>query len=237
MDDIITLNKSFKKYVSRKKKYYNKLFIVYSKKNNYNIDSDVLIDKLYGTLLNLDNYEDENEINIIINDLIFFDKLFDVILNDLSGKNKYVALKTIYFIKSFLKEIKNIYSTITFDYSINLNDYIEVPNYFTVNISTDSTQQLFPESFEKMNASQKENEEKVKEEENREGEENSISSKKENENNLNSENIIIPTVENYADISKFNYNLSQLKMIAKNYKLKISGNKNELISCLFSFGI
>ena len=52
---------------------------------------------------------------------------------------------------------------------------------------------------------------------------------------INSENIIIPTVENYADISKFNYNLSQLKMIAKNYKLKISGNKNELISRVYSY--
>ena len=52
---------------------------------------------------------------------------------------------------------------------------------------------------------------------------------------INSDNIIIPTIENYEDITKYNYNLSQLKMIAKNYKLKISGNKNELISRVYSY--
>jgi hypothetical protein len=49
------------------------------------------------------------------------------------------------------------------------------------------------------------------------------------------ENIIIPTIERCDEISKYNYNISQLKMIAKNYKLKISGNKNELISRIYSY--
>ena len=49
------------------------------------------------------------------------------------------------------------------------------------------------------------------------------------------ENISIPTINNYNDIIKYNFNLSQLKMIAKNYKLKITGNKNQLISRIYSF--
>ena len=49
------------------------------------------------------------------------------------------------------------------------------------------------------------------------------------------DNIIIPTMKNYNDITNYNYNVSQLKIIAKNYKLKISGNKNELVSRIFTF--
>ena len=36
-------------------------------------------------------------------------------------------------------------------------------------------------------------------------------------------------------MTRYNYNLSQLKMIAKNYKLKISGNKNQLLTRIYSF--
>jgi len=49
------------------------------------------------------------------------------------------------------------------------------------------------------------------------------------------ENIIIPTIKNYDDIFKYNYNLTQLKIIAKNYKLKISGNKNQLLMRIYSY--
>jgi hypothetical protein len=52
---------------------------------------------------------------------------------------------------------------------------------------------------------------------------------------INDDNIVIPTIKNYDDIAKYNYNVSQLKMIAKNYKLKISGNKNELITRVYSY--
>jgi hypothetical protein len=52
---------------------------------------------------------------------------------------------------------------------------------------------------------------------------------------INTENIIIPTIKNYNDISNYNYNLSQLKIITKFYKLKIGGNKTEIISRIFSF--
>ena len=52
---------------------------------------------------------------------------------------------------------------------------------------------------------------------------------------IHTDNIIIPTMKNYNDITNYNYNVSQLKIIAKNYKLKISGNKNELVSRVFTF--
>lgn len=51
---------------------------------------------------------------------------------------------------------------------------------------------------------------------------------------INDENIIIPTIKDYHEISNYNYNLSQLKMIAKTYKYKITGNKNELIIRIYS---
>ena len=48
-------------------------------------------------------------------------------------------------------------------------------------------------------------------------------------------NIIIPTIQNYSDITKYNYNVNQLKLIAKNYKLKISGNKNQLTARVYTY--
>jgi hypothetical protein len=52
---------------------------------------------------------------------------------------------------------------------------------------------------------------------------------------LTQENSIILTTQNYDDISKYNLNISQLKAIAKNYKLKISGNKNQLINRIYAY--
>ena len=52
---------------------------------------------------------------------------------------------------------------------------------------------------------------------------------------IDSDSIVIPTISNYEDIYKYNYNLNQLKLIAKNYKLKISGNKPQLVSRIFSY--
>jgi len=56
-----------------------------------------------------------------------------------------------------------------------------------------------------------------------------------NPTKISSDNIVIPTIENYNDICKFNYNVNQLKIIAKNYKLKISGNKPQLVLRIFSY--
>lgn len=47
--------------------------------------------------------------------------------------------------------------------------------------------------------------------------------------------VVIPTVKNYEILHKYNYNLSQLKNIAKTYKIKVSGNKNQLASRVYSY--
>ena len=51
----------------------------------------------------------------------------------------------------------------------------------------------------------------------------------------NSSNMLIPTINNYKNMENFNYGIQQLKNIAKNYKLKISGNKKELIERIYNF--
>ena len=45
----------------------------------------------------------------------------------------------------------------------------------------------------------------------------------------------IPNINNYEDLLKYNYNVKQLKQIAKEYKLKLSGNKSQLITRIYSF--
>lgn len=52
---------------------------------------------------------------------------------------------------------------------------------------------------------------------------------------ISEENISIPTINNYDELTRYNYNVNQLKSIAKFYKLKISGNKNQLLSRIYSF--
>lgn len=52
---------------------------------------------------------------------------------------------------------------------------------------------------------------------------------------ITDECIVIPTIQSYNDITKYNYSLPQLKMIAKEYKLKISGNKSQLVLRIFSY--
>lgn len=52
---------------------------------------------------------------------------------------------------------------------------------------------------------------------------------------INDEKISIPTIKNYNEITKYNYNVTQLKLFAKHYKLKISGNKNELLSRIYCY--
>ena len=56
-----------------------------------------------------------------------------------------------------------------------------------------------------------------------------------NTSKINDDKIIIPSINNYKDITKYNYNVTQLKGFAKHYKLKLSGNKNELLLRVYSF--
>jgi hypothetical protein len=52
---------------------------------------------------------------------------------------------------------------------------------------------------------------------------------------ITEDSISIPTIKNYHDIIKYNYNITQLKIICKNYKLKISGNKSQLVLRIYSY--
>jgi len=52
---------------------------------------------------------------------------------------------------------------------------------------------------------------------------------------INDENFFMPNIKNYYDFTRYNYNLNQLKQIAKNYKLKQSGNKKELTTRIYVF--
>jgi hypothetical protein len=45
----------------------------------------------------------------------------------------------------------------------------------------------------------------------------------------------IPNFTNYEVILKYNYNIKQLKQIAKEYKLKLSGNKSQLVTRIYSY--
>ena len=52
---------------------------------------------------------------------------------------------------------------------------------------------------------------------------------------VTNENVCIPTTVNYATLFSNNYNVQQLKQFAKHYKLKLSGNKQELIHRIYNF--
>jgi len=49
------------------------------------------------------------------------------------------------------------------------------------------------------------------------------------------EQISIPTINTYNELIYNNYNVTQLKNFAKNYKLKLSGNKQQLIMRVYTF--
>jgi hypothetical protein len=49
------------------------------------------------------------------------------------------------------------------------------------------------------------------------------------------ENISIPKFNESNMLLKYNYNVQQLKLIAKTYKLKIAGNKSQLVGRIYSF--
>jgi hypothetical protein len=52
---------------------------------------------------------------------------------------------------------------------------------------------------------------------------------------VSDENISIPTIKTYNELIYNNYNVTQLKSFAKNYKLKISGNKPQLLNRIYSY--
>lgn len=52
---------------------------------------------------------------------------------------------------------------------------------------------------------------------------------------IETEDICVPKFCDYEMLTRYNYNVQQLKLIAKNHKLKISGNKPQLVSRIYSF--
>ena len=52
---------------------------------------------------------------------------------------------------------------------------------------------------------------------------------------VSDDKISIPTINTYNELIYNNYNVTQLKSFAKNYKLKITGNKQQLLSRIYSF--
>jgi len=52
---------------------------------------------------------------------------------------------------------------------------------------------------------------------------------------INDENIVIPTMETYEILLDYNYNATQLKAFAKHFKLKITGNKQQLFIRIYCF--
>jgi hypothetical protein len=51
----------------------------------------------------------------------------------------------------------------------------------------------------------------------------------------NDDKLIIPTLETYNNLIYHNYNVAQLKIFAKYYKLKITGNKPQLVNRLYNY--
>ena len=52
---------------------------------------------------------------------------------------------------------------------------------------------------------------------------------------LSEEDFVVPKFSEYGLLSRYNYNVSQLKTINKQYKLKISGTKRELIYRVYNY--
>ena len=54
-------------------------------------------------------------------------------------------------------------------------------------------------------------------------------------NKISEDDFIIPSMHEWHLMTEINYNCSQLKKIAKHYKQKVSGNKNELVRRIINF--
>lgn len=52
---------------------------------------------------------------------------------------------------------------------------------------------------------------------------------------INDNKIVVPTINSYHSLCYNNYNINQLKTFAKNYKLKISGNKEQLLTRIYHY--
>jgi len=56
-----------------------------------------------------------------------------------------------------------------------------------------------------------------------------------NAEKISNDNVSIPSIESISLLFSNNYNVQQLKMFAKHFKLKVSGNKRELLCRIYNF--
>ena len=59
--------------------------------------------------------------------------------------------------------------------------------------------------------------------------------KKSKKNKIKMEDFEIPLYSDYQDVVKVNYNVSQLKIICRHYKQKVSGNKSQLVFLVYNY--
>jgi len=52
---------------------------------------------------------------------------------------------------------------------------------------------------------------------------------------ISNDNFVLPSFNNYEMVLKYNYNAQQLKEISKKHKLKVTGNKQQLINRIYVF--
>ena len=52
---------------------------------------------------------------------------------------------------------------------------------------------------------------------------------------IDNEYLCIPNFKEAELLLRYNYNIQQLKLIAKTYKLKITGNKSQLVARIYTF--
>lgn len=62
-----------------------------------------------------------------------------------------------------------------------------------------------------------------------------IKTKSRQKTKIENEDMIIPTLQNPEQLMEHNYNVQQLKIISKHYKLAIKGNKHELVKRIYNY--
>lgn len=126
-----TVNR-FTKYINKNKSDYKRIFSIYfcKYKSDYDgtsITSDVLFNKYLKMAIDLNKYKEKGSVWIKVNDIIdnltTFDKIFNKIsdLCNITVDQKYIVLKSIYYIRLSVKYIKqcNIENTTTSTDSCN----------------------------------------------------------------------------------------------------------------------
>ena len=113
---ILTVNR-FTKYVNKNKSDYKKIFSMYfcKYKSEYagtSITSDVLFNQYLKVVIDLNKYKEKGDawvkINDILENLITYDKIFNKVSDfcNTTVDQKYVTLKSIYYIRLSVKYIK-----------------------------------------------------------------------------------------------------------------------------------